>query len=43
MNLLLKGGDHRYPLRKVEVLLLVSMLQVYDRVGALIHHLTSDV
>jgi hypothetical protein len=37
MKLLLKGGDHWFPLLELKVLLLVGMLKVYERVGALIH------
>jgi hypothetical protein len=43
LNLLLKGGNHCCPLLKLELLLLISMLQVYDHMGALIHQLVSDV
>jgi hypothetical protein len=41
--LLLKGGDHCCPLLKLEVLLLVGMLKVYDHMGTLVHHLANDV
>jgi hypothetical protein len=40
LNLLLKRGNHRCPLLKLEVLLLVGVLEVYDRVSALVHQLT---
>jgi hypothetical protein len=43
LNLLLKRGDHRCPLLKLEVLLLIGMLEVYDHVGALIHQLARCV
>jgi hypothetical protein len=43
LKLLLKGGDHYYPLRERELLLLIGMLKVYDRVGATVHLLTSSV
>jgi hypothetical protein len=43
LNLLLKGGDHRYPLLKLEVLILVGVLEVYDHVGMLVHHRTSGI
>jgi hypothetical protein len=39
MNQLLKRGDHPCPLLQLEVLLLVGMLKVYKRVGALVHQL----
>jgi hypothetical protein len=38
LNLLLKGGDHGCPLLKLEVLLLIGVLKVYDHVGATIHY-----
>jgi hypothetical protein len=38
-----QGGDHCCPLLELEISLLVGMLKVYDRKGALIHHLTSGV
>jgi hypothetical protein len=43
LNLLLKGGDHRYPLLKLEVLILVGVLEVYDHMGMLVHHRTSGI
>jgi hypothetical protein len=43
LNMLLKGGDHRCPLLKLEVPLLIGMLQVYYRVGTLVHHRMSGV
>jgi hypothetical protein len=42
-NLLLKRGNHRCPLLKLEVLLLIGMLKVYDHVSALIHQLVRCV
>jgi hypothetical protein len=41
LNLLLKGGDHCYHLLKLDLLVLVSMLQVYNRMGVLVHQLAS--
>jgi hypothetical protein len=41
--LLLKDGDHHYPLLELEVLLLIGMLKVYDRMGALVHLRTSGI
>jgi hypothetical protein len=38
-----QGGDHCCPLLELEISLLVGMLKVYDRKGALIHHLASGV
>jgi hypothetical protein len=43
LNLLLKRGNHRCPLHKLEVLLLIGMLEVYDHVSALIHQLLRRV
>jgi hypothetical protein len=43
LKLLLKIGDHRCPLLELEVLLLDVVLEVYDRVSALVQHLTCDV
>jgi hypothetical protein len=40
LNLLLKRGNHHCPLLKLDVLLLIGMLEVYDRVSALVHQLT---
>jgi hypothetical protein len=40
LNLLHKRDDHRCPLLELEVLLLVGVLEVYDRVSALVHQLT---
>jgi hypothetical protein len=37
LNLLLKRGNHRCPLLKLEVLLLIGVLEVYDRVSARPH------
>jgi hypothetical protein len=37
LNLLLKRGNHCYPLLNLEVLLLVGVLEVYDRVSAVVH------
>jgi hypothetical protein len=39
LNLLLKRGNHRCPLLKLKVLLLVGVLKVYDHVSALVHQL----
>jgi hypothetical protein len=39
LNLQLKRGNHRCPLLKLKLLLLVAVLEVYDRVSALIHKL----
>jgi hypothetical protein len=39
LNLQLKRGNHRCPLLKLKLLLLVGVLEVYDRVSALIHKL----
>jgi hypothetical protein len=43
LKLLLESGDHHCPLLKLEVLLLDVVLEVYDRVCAVVQHLTSDV
>jgi hypothetical protein len=43
LKLLLKGGNHCCPHLELEIPLLLSLLKVYDRKGALIHHLTSGV
>jgi hypothetical protein len=43
LNLLLKWGDHRCPLLELKVLLLVGMLKVYDRIGALVHQLMRHI
>jgi hypothetical protein len=43
LKLLLKGGDHRCPLLELEVLLLVGVLKVHDRVGVGVHLLTGEV
>jgi hypothetical protein len=37
LKLLLKDGEHWYPFLELEVLLLIVMLKVYDRVGAIVH------
>jgi hypothetical protein len=42
-ELLLENSDHHCPLLVLEVLLLDVVLEVYDRVRALIKHFTSDV
>jgi hypothetical protein len=39
LNLLLKGGNHHCPLLKIKVMLLVGVLEVYDRVSVLNHQL----
>jgi hypothetical protein len=39
LNLLLKRGNHHYPRLKIEVLLLVGVLKVYDHMSALVHQL----
>jgi hypothetical protein len=41
LKLLLEIGNHRCPLLEVKVLLLDVVLEVYDRVRALIQHLAS--
>jgi hypothetical protein len=41
--LLLEISNRRYPLLKVKVLLLDVVLEVYDRVRALVQHLASGV
>jgi hypothetical protein len=43
LNLLLKGDDHRYPLLKLKVLLVIGVHEVYKCMGALIHHRMSGV
>jgi hypothetical protein len=43
LKLLLKIGNCRYPLLELKVLLLNVVLEVYDRVRALIQHLTSSI
>jgi hypothetical protein len=43
LKLLLKSSDRRCPLLELEVLLLDVVLEVYNHVHALIHHLTSDI
>jgi hypothetical protein len=43
LKLLLKIDNHRCPLLKLKVLLLDVVLEVYDRVRALVQHLTCDV
>jgi hypothetical protein len=43
LKLLLEIGNRRCPLLELKVLLLDVMLEVYDRVHALIQHLTSSV
>jgi hypothetical protein len=43
LNLLLKRGNHYCPLLKLEVLLLIGVLEVYDRVSALVHQLTRHI
>jgi hypothetical protein len=43
LKLLLEIGNHCCPLLKLEVLLLDVVLEVYDRVRALVQHLTSGV
>jgi hypothetical protein len=43
LNLLLKRGNHHSPLLKLEVLLLVGVLEVYDCKSALVHQLTRCV
>jgi hypothetical protein len=39
LNLLLKRGNHHCPLLKFDIMLLVGVLEVYDRMSALIHQL----
>jgi hypothetical protein len=39
LNLLHKRGNHHYPLLKLEVLLLIGVLKVYDRMSAPVHQL----
>jgi hypothetical protein len=43
LKLLLERGDHLCPLLELEVLLLDMVLEVYDRVRAIVQHLVSDV
>jgi hypothetical protein len=43
LNLLLKRGNHCCPLLKLEVLLLIGVLEVYDCVSALVHQLVRRV
>jgi hypothetical protein len=43
LMLLLKGGNHYFPLLELEFLLLIGVLTVYDRMGVTVHLLTSDV
>jgi hypothetical protein len=43
MKLLLEISNYRCPLLELKVLLLDMVLEVYDRVRALIQHLTSGV
>jgi hypothetical protein len=43
LKLLLKISNHRCPLLELEVLLLDVVLEVYDRVRALIQHLASGI
>jgi hypothetical protein len=43
LKLLLKGGDHYYPLLELKLLLLIGVLKVYDCVGATVDLLTSSV
>jgi hypothetical protein len=43
LKLLLKISHHRCPLLKVKILLLDVVLEVYDRVRALVQHLASGV
>jgi hypothetical protein len=43
LKLLLKIGDCPYPLLKLEVLLLDVVLEVYNRMRALVKHLTSGI
>jgi hypothetical protein len=38
-----RDGNHRCPLLELEVLLLDVVLEVYDRVRALVQHLASGV
>jgi hypothetical protein len=43
LKLLLEIGNRRCPLLEVKVLLLDVVLEVYDRVRALVQHLASGV
>jgi hypothetical protein len=43
LKLLLEIGDRHCPLLKLKVLLLDVVLEVYDRVRALVQHLISGV
>jgi hypothetical protein len=43
LKLLLEISNHRCPLLELKVLLLDVVLEVYDRVRALIQHLASGV
>jgi hypothetical protein len=43
LKLLLKVGDHYCPLLELRVLLLIGVLKVYDRMGALIHLRTRGI
>jgi hypothetical protein len=43
LKLLLESGDHCCPLLEVKILLLDVVLNVYNRVGALVHHRASGV
>jgi hypothetical protein len=43
LKLLLKIGNCRCPLLEIKVLLLDVVLEVYDRVRALVQHLASDI
>jgi hypothetical protein len=43
LKLLLKGGNCRCPRLELKVLLLHSMLKVYDRVGESVHLLEGEV
>jgi hypothetical protein len=43
LKLPLKGGDCHCPLLELEVLLLVGVLEVYNRIGAGVHLLVGEV
>jgi hypothetical protein len=43
LDLLLKRGNHHYPLLKLEVMLLIGMLEVYNRVSVLVHQFARRV
>jgi hypothetical protein len=43
LKLLLESGDRHCPLLELEVMLLNMVLEVYDHVRALVHHLASDI